>query len=83
MELFDTELDEARAGLTAKGIDPADFSFERVFLPPESDDGAMFTIRYEVRITRASTGKAMTTVGGIGLDWVGDFQDALDDGDFA
>jgi hypothetical protein len=81
VEMFDAERDKAKAGLASRGLDPDAFTFERTYLPPESDDGAMFTVRYEVRIVHA--GKAMTAVGGIGLDWVGDFEDALDEGRFS
>lgn len=81
MDLFDMERDKARKMLAGRGAKPDDFAFERTFLPPDSDDGAMFTVRYEVRISHA--GKAMVAVGGIGLDWVGELEDALDEGGFA
>lgn len=79
MEMFDTEREKAKQDLVAKGLDPQAFTFERTYLPPDSDDGAMFTVRYEVRVTRVETGRTLVTTGGIGLDWVDDFADALDE----
>jgi hypothetical protein len=82
MELFDRELEEVRKYLSENGGDPDAFRFERTFLPPESEDGAMFTVRYEVTASRRMGGPVLTSVGGIGLDWVRRFKEALGDGYF-
>jgi hypothetical protein len=82
MELYDRELADLHKSLAAKGVDPDDFRFERIFLPPESEDGAMFTVRYEVIVTPVKGGATLTTVGGIGLDWASVFERALADGYF-
>jgi hypothetical protein len=82
MELFSRELDEVRGHLADAGLDPESFVFERTFLPPESEDGAMFTVRYEVTVSRKQGEPALTLVGGIGLDWVREFMDALRQGYF-
>lgn len=79
-DLYDVELPKARIMLADQGLDPDLFTFGRVFLPPDSEDGAMFTVRYEVRVGRAGTAETLTLVGGIGLDWVGELKWALDEG---
>jgi hypothetical protein len=82
MELYDMEREKAIELLRASGRDPDDFSFEIQYLPPDPDGGGMFTVRYEVTVTERKTGKAMGSIGGIGLDWVGDLADALKEGQF-
>jgi hypothetical protein len=82
MELYDRELEEAAKRIAAAGREPDDFAFNRSFLPPDPDGGGMFTVRYEVEIANRKTDKALTAVGGIGLDWVGDFEEALAAGYF-
>ena len=82
MELYDMELEKARALLTANGRNPEDFTFEREFLEPDPDGGGMFTVQYAVVITNTRTGKEMTPIGGIGMDWVGRFESKLDAGHF-
>ena len=47
---------------------------------PDPDGGGMFTVRYDVVITRKSTRKSFTAVGGIGLRWVDEFDHALRSG---
>jgi hypothetical protein len=82
MELYDGELQEALRHLAAIGREPGEFSFERTYLPPDPDGGGMFTVRYEVAVRQQKTGKSSTFVGGIGLDWVAAFQQALAKGRF-
>lgn len=82
MELYDMEREKAHEILTASGRSPDDFSFAVSYLPPDPDGGGMFTVRYEVMIANDRTSKRLVTVGGIGLDWVGDFAEALDEGHF-
>lgn len=83
MELYDMELEKAHALLTAKGRDPADFTFEREFLEPDPDGAGMFTVQYAVLITDTRSSRTMAPIGGIGMDWVGRFEEKLDAGHFA
>ena len=71
MELFDMELEKAAALIEAAGRNRDDFTFKQTHLPPDPDDAVMFTARYEVLITDRKSGKALETIGGIGLNWVG------------
>ena len=74
--MYEQEHTDALGQLTARGLAGADFTFSMDYLPPQSYDGAMFTLRYSVEITCTSSGKQVTLVGGNGLDWVAQF-DAL------
>ena len=82
MELYEIELKKAAERLRANGRDEDDFTFEMEYLPPDPDGGAMYTVRYAIEITNRKTSKSMTAVGGIGLDWVGYFEEALEGGHF-
>lgn len=82
MELFDMEMEKAAALIEAAGRQRSDFTFKQTHLPPDPDDVVMFTARYEVLVTHAKSGKALETIGGIGLNWVGQFAAALQDGHF-
>jgi len=42
----------------------------------------MFTQHYVFAVTRNSSGQSLDFLGGIGLDWVGIFDEALADGSF-
>ena len=83
MELFDMELEKANALIEAAGRQPGDFTFKQTHLPPDPDDAVMFTARYEVQIIDRKSGKVLESIGGIGLNWVGVFGAALQDGYFA
>lgn len=82
MELFDMELEKAAKVIKAAGRDRSDFSFKQTHLPPDPEDAVMFTARYEVLVRDAQSGKTLEAIGGIGLDWVGHFAAALEDGHF-
>ncbi len=83
MTLVDeTELKAAKAQLQARGKTPEDFSFSVTHLPPDPDAVAMFTSRYVVTVTRNSNGQSLDLLGGIGLDWVSNFDEALAEGAF-
>ena len=82
MELFDMELEKATALIEAAGRQRDDFTFKQTHLPPDPDDVVMFTARYEVLITDGKSGKTLEAIGGIGLNWVGQFGAALQDGHF-
>ena len=82
MELFDMELEKAGALIEGAGRQQSDFTFKQTHLPPDPDDAVMFTARYEVLITDGKSGKTLETIGGIGLNWVGQFGTALQDGHF-
>lgn len=82
MEQYRKEHEQAVAAIGASGRDPEDFAFAMAYIEPEPDGGGMFTLQYEIRIARQSTGKALTAIGGIGSDWVGYFTAALGQGYF-
>lgn len=82
MELYEIELKDAIERLCRHGRDKTDFSFKVTYLPPDPDDVVMYTMRYEVEITDATSSKSLVAVGGIGLDWVGYFEEALEGGHF-
>ena len=80
--MYETELQEAMRRITARRRDKNDFSFRMEYLPPDPDGGGMFTVRYEINIRHQKTSKSLTLVGGIGLDWVAAFDEALEKGRF-
>ncbi|MBW8785660.1 MAG: hypothetical protein JF593_13660 [Novosphingobium sp.] len=82
MELYEIELEKARYILARSGRNADDFRFAMDYLEPDPDGAGMFTVRYEVTITHHPTGKELRLIGGIGLDWVRVFAEALDEGEF-
>ena len=83
MDLYEMELEEAKKRLQANGGNPDDFLFAMEIMPPDPDGGGMFTVRYAVTVTCKSNGKSLEAIGGIGLDWVGYFEEALNEGHLA
>lgn len=79
MSLHESEIEQARKIVADAGRNPDDFSFAVEFLPPDPDGAGMFTVQYEVRIAERTTDKALTLIGGIGMNWVASFEDALND----
>ena len=82
MELYESELEDAKARLAALGRDPALFSFAMEFLPPDPDGGGMFTVQYEVTVENAASGNGACFIGGIGMRWVDFFEERLKAGKF-
>jgi len=82
MELYQMELEKARQHINAAGKSNDDFQFKMDYQEPDPDGGGMFTVRYDIVITYTKTGKTLKAIGGIGLDWVGYFDDALQSGHF-
>jgi hypothetical protein len=82
MELYETELKDARARLAALGRDQESFSFEMEFLPPDPDGGGMFTVQYQVTVENTASGEGARFIGGIGMHWVDYFEAAVKDGAF-
>lgn len=82
MDLYETELPQAKARLAAMGRNPEDYSFEMEFLPPDPDGGGMFTVQYEVRVENKASGKRAGFIGGIGMRWVDFFEQAVNAGKF-
>lgn len=82
MELYETELPDAKSRIAASGRDPEHFTFDMEYLPPDLDGGGMFTVQYQVRIANTSTGRSKSLIGGIGMGWVESFEAALEDGQF-
>lgn len=80
--MYEKELAQVVEWLSTRGRNPADFVFEMSYLPPESDDGAMFTLRYMIKITCDPTTRTANLVGGNGLNWATDFAQLLADGYF-
>ena len=83
MELHEQEQEKAKALLVSQGKDPDSYSFDVTFLPPDPDGGGMFTMRYTVLATNEENGNSLEMIGGIGLDWVAVFEEALEEGYFA
>ena len=82
MELHEIELKNAVDRLRTHGRNEDDFTFEMSYLPPDPDSGVMYTVRYAIEITNRRTSRSLTFVGGIGLDWVSFFEEALEGGEF-
>lgn len=82
MELYEAELADAKARLAAMGRNADDFAFEMEILPPDPDGGGMFTVYYEVRVRNAVSGEGGRLIGGIGMHWVDNFEEAVKAGDF-
>ena len=82
MDLYESELPDAKARLTALGRNPDDFAFTMEFLPPDPDGGGMFTVHYEVTVENTANGKGARFIGGIGMHWVDYFEDAVKAGTF-
>ena len=81
-ELYRRELETAQQHIRDAGLDADDFTFNMSYQEPDPDGGGMFTVRYDVVVTRRSTGKAFSSVGGIGLRWVDAFDHQLKAGHF-
>lgn len=82
MEPEKTELPAARAKIAESGRNPADFTFEHEYLPPDPDGGGMFTIYYEIRVANGKTGKKAKLIGGIGTGWLDQFEELVTEGYF-
>ena len=82
MEMYDDERSKALEHIRAVGRDENDFAFSRTYHTPDPDGGGMFTIRYDVEIINKKTAKSLVEIGGIGFDWVGNFEEALKEGHF-
>jgi hypothetical protein len=80
--MYEDELEQAKRRLAANGRNVDDFSFEMSYMEPDPDGGGMFTVQYEVRILNKPTDKGLLAIGGIGSDWVGYFEEALNEGFF-
>lgn len=80
--LHEKEIDEARQKLAESGRNPDDFSFDVKFMEPDPDGGGMFTVRYEITVSRTGQGTSAEYIGGIGLDWLAVFEDDLGGGAF-
>ena len=82
MDLYESELADAKSRIGALGRDAAEFAFEMEYLPPDPDGGGMFTVQYEISAENTRTGKGARFIGGIGMGWVDYFEDALKEGHF-
>ena len=80
--MHEQEIEEAKERIATAHRDASDFAFEVAFMEPDPDGGGMFTVRYEVTVTLASTGKSAGYIGGIGFDWVSVFEADLTEGVF-
>ena len=75
--LHEQEIEQAKERVSASGRAPDGFDFAVSFMEPGPDGGGMFTVRYEVTVTNAGSGRRGSYIGGIGLDWVAAFADDL------
>ena len=82
MELYQTELADARSRIAASGRATEHFTFEMEYLPPDPDGGGMFTVQYLIEITETATGKTKNLIGGIGMHWVDRFEELMKEGYF-
>ena len=82
MELYETELGDARARIAASGREPEHFTFAMEYLPPDPDGGGMFTVQYLIEITQTATGKTKGLIGGIGMHWVDRFEELVNESYF-
>jgi hypothetical protein len=82
MELYETELADARKRIAASGRAPGHFTFAMEYLPPDPDGGGMFTVQYLIEIAETATGKNKSLIGGIGSHWVDRFEELLGEGYF-
>ena len=82
MELYESEMPDARARIAASGRNPDDFTFEMEYLPPDPDGGGMFTVQYLVQIANTATGKTRDLIGGIGMHWTDRFEELVNEGHF-
>ncbi len=82
MELHEQEQRKAKEILRSLGKNPDSYNFDVSFMPPDPDGGGMFTVRYTVVATNRDNDKSMEMIGGIGLDWVAVFEEALQEGHF-
>ncbi len=80
--MMDHELRKFAGLLQALDLRDDDFTVAHTFLPPEDAADGMFPLRYEVSVTKAATAKTKVYIGGIGLDWVGEFEEDLKSGAF-
>jgi|GEM_PF-6198356 len=81
--MFERELRQFAGLLQQLGRREDEFTTTQTFLPPEDAADGMFPLRYEVSVTAPATGKTAVYVGGIGLDWVGEFEEDLRGGRFS
>lgn len=82
MELYESELPDARARIAAAGRNPEDFTFAMEYLPPDPDGGGMFTVQYLIEIAETANGKTKSLIGGIGMHWVDRFEELVKEGYF-
>jgi len=82
MELHEQEMEKAKAVLRSYGKDPDDYQFDVSFLPPDPDGGGMYTVRYTVAVTNTVNNASLELIGGIGLEWVSVFEEAVQAGHF-
>jgi hypothetical protein len=81
MDLYETELADAKARLAALGRDPAQFDFTMEYLPPDPDGAGMFTVHYAVTATNRGSGASAGYIGGIGTGWVDYFEETVKAGE--
>ncbi len=80
--MHEQEIEQARAQIAETGREPAEFAFDAAFLEPDPDGGGMYTVRYEITVTRDPSGQSAGYIGGIGLNWLSAFEEDLEAGAF-
>ena len=84
MDLYDQEVKEARRMIAAAGLREETFSLHRSDMPPDPDEAAdsMFTMRYEIVVSCTESSVECRYIGGIGLNWLTQFESDLRAGSF-
>lgn len=77
MDLYTKELAKAKALISKYNYQVDQFLFDMAYEAPDPDAAGMFTVSYAITVTNIATGISFTTVGGIGLDWLDHFEEAL------
>ena len=80
--LHEREIEDAKKKLAVLGRNLADFSFDVEFMEPDPDGGGMYTVRYAVAVANSATMRTASYIGGIGMDWVDAFEEAVKAGEF-
>ena len=77
MDLYTKELAKAKELVSKYNYDIDQFVFDMAYETPDPDAAGMFTVSYIVTVSHTITGIRFTAVGGIGLDWLDGFEEAL------
>tara|TARA_R110001592_G_scaffold260403_1_gene525007 strand:+ start:121245 stop:121496 length:252 start_codon:yes stop_codon:yes gene_type:complete len=77
MDLYTKELAKAKELIPKYNYDVDLFVFDMAYEAPDPDAAGMFTVSYIVTVRHTLTDVSFNAVGGIGLDWLDRFEEAL------